>query len=180
MSYSPKSRFQVAILSLVLLSIPFVNSGCAKAPTVNQVLTNVVAKSFMVNSDEWVGVTATFNTAGFMLASINVPVTDPNNLSITYGQFSLIPFLCSGACQGGGNISISVNLTQLAHVQGQPAILPNGTALPIAGFNPALMVALPIGNTSSRIYYAFAPGIALLGTAMTFSQLDPAGNTFQA
>jgi hypothetical protein len=174
-----KIRNKLTILLVFMTFSYIINlSGCGQnSNPVANVISQIELKSYKVGSDEWIQMKAGLVTGNFMLAGINAPITDPTDLSKVYGQIGLLPVLCGNNpnCQGGGDLTISLNITQVTQVQGVAPILPNGTGLPLGGLQNAHVVALPIGNTGGRIYFAFGPGVGMLGTAIPFSVLDPSG-----
>jgi len=161
-------------LSVLLLSTGLLGSACGKESPVASVVTNVQLKTTQLDGDDWVQVSASLTTGGFKLAGVNLPVSDPKDQRV-YGQITLIPNLCSANCVNGGELALAVNLTKATSVNGVDPLLPNGTALPVGGLQNATVVAIPVQDTGVLIYFAFGPGVAMLGTAVPFKALDPAG-----
>lgn len=153
-------------------------AGCGQNGNnaVSNLVTNVVLSNWVKDGDSWVQLTASLNTGGFMLAGINVPIYDPKDTTKIYGQLSLLPNLCNAGstCTGGGDLVVAVNTSQLSGSQAVFTDLPNGTPIPVGGLQNATLIGIPVGKTGARIYLAFGKGVAVFGTAIPFSALDPA------
>jgi hypothetical protein len=171
---------------VLALGLSFVISGCGtggsqgtKSP-IQTLINNVTLKTYQLDADQWVAVNINLATGGFVLTGASVPVVDPSNHSRTYGQLAILPSLCSGlpGCTNGGDVQISLNITQTAQVNGLNPTLPNGAPLPIGGLMNSTVIALPVGDDqiNARIYFAFGPGIAMIGTALSFAAMDAAGD----
>jgi hypothetical protein len=163
------------ICFLTLASMSFTLASCGKdGAAVESVVTNVQLNTYSQGADQWISTTISLNTGGFQLAGINLPIADPRDMTKVYGQLSMLPSLCGQNCNGG-DLQIALNITQVTKIPGTTATLPNGTALPVGGLQNSTVIALPIANTGARVYFAFGPGIAMLGTAVPFAVLDPVG-----
>ncbi len=160
--------------SALVLGIVALNTACGQNP-VQSVVTNVQIKTYSVDHDEWVQMTTSLNTGGFMLTSVNLPVADPNDHSKIYGQLTLLPSLPKPG-SNGGDITISLNISQIANVKGIDPLLPNGTPIPVGGLMNANLIAFPIADTGARLYFALGSQVAMLGAAIPFKELDPAGH----
>lgn len=109
------------------------------------------------------------------MAAVNVPIIDPNNPGEAYGSVSVSPLLCGTGCNQA-DLTISANLSHIAQApQVIGPTLPNGTPLPVGGLTTVPMVAIPVSNTGAVLYFAFGPKTALMGAAIPFAALDPAG-----
>lgn len=178
-----QSEWNSKIMALLVgVSIATSAVGCGanngKSP-ITTLVNNVTLNTFQLDTDQWIMANISLGTGGFILTGASVPVVDPNNHSRVYGQLAILPAICSGmsGCANGGDIQISLNMTQITQVQGTAATLPNGNPLPVGGLQRATVIALPVGDdkVNARIYFAFGPGIAMLGTALSFAAMDPAG-----
>ncbi len=169
------NAYLISLFGMILIT-PFIACKSTTSP-LTQIVTNIQAKTFTQGSDEWIQVGVSLSTGNFILASVNIPITDPQNRSLIYGQFSLVPILCTPGttCARGGDIALSLNITQSAHAQSISALLPNGTALPVGGLHTSTLIALPLSDTGAILYFDFSNSVAFLGTAIPFSALDPAG-----
>jgi hypothetical protein len=166
------SRVTQALIALGATAIVF-SPNCGGKNPISQLVTHLAVKTSVINGDDWVQASATINTGGFQMAGVNAPITDPNT-QVEYGQITLVPTL-SSATQQSADLTISIDTTQISHLPNATATLPNGTALPVGGLSNATTIAIPIANTGAELYFAFGRGVALLGAAMSFSALDPAG-----
>jgi hypothetical protein len=154
------------------------SSGCGKNNTlpVADIVSQIQLKSYEQNNDQWISVSAQFNTGGFALAGINLPIANPNAPGVLYGQLNLVPTLCQKTpCINRGQVTVELNITQTTQVQGTAPTLPNNTPLPVGGLSGATIVSLPVADTGARIYLAFGQDVALFGFALPFAALDPAG-----
>jgi hypothetical protein len=162
--------------SVALSSLMLTMSACGTANSpISNVVTNVTLKTSTVAGDNWVAVDATLVTGNFQLASLNIPVTDPKTMK-EYGQLTILPNLCSGSCvNNGGELILSVNLTEATLINGVDPLLPNGTPLPIGGLSNSTVIGVPVQNTGAMIYFAFGKGVAMVGAAVPFKALDVVG-----
>lgn len=158
-------------------------SGCgANVSPGSGMVNNIQVKSYTLGSDQWLQMDTVLNTNGFQMSSINVPITDPRDHSVTYGNVSVASSLCNTKpCAYTVNLSVALNVTQASLSHTLDAYLPNGTAVPIGGIDASKIISLPIATTAfsnSRIYFAFdtVTGVGMVGAALTFSALDPVGH----
>lgn len=176
-------RIQKFIFATAALSAVTLGTGCGSGVSPSSGIVNDISiKTYTVGSDQWMQMSTILNTNGFQMASVNVPITNPNDHSITYGNVSVNASLCSTKpCKYTADLTVALNVTQASLSHTLDPYLPNGTAVPIGGIDPALIVSLPIATTSvsnSRIYFAFdrVSGVGMLGAALTFAAFDPLGN----
>ncbi|MDR3606447.1 MAG: hypothetical protein P4M08_03600 [Oligoflexia bacterium] len=166
-----------ALLSLAALTAVALETGCgSSSSSVGNMVSGVKVSSSVQNGDIWASLTANLNTNSFILAGLQVPIVDPQNPSIEYGQISLTETLCtgSGICQNGGQLSLSVDLTAVAKLPNlEGTDLPNGTPIPLSGLSS--LIALPIGNTNGKVYVDFSSGKAVIGVAFPFKALNSVG-----
>jgi hypothetical protein len=167
------------VLALVSLGIAAVSAtGCGSASSgVGNMLQNISVKSYNQNGDLWASMTSQIDTGSMILAGLTIPIVNPHNPSQVYGSFSMQSNLCNpnGICQGGGTLTIAVDLSQISHSQIVDNTLPNGTMIPVGQAASQAIVALPLGNSNGRLYVAFGQGIAMLGVALPFSALNSVG-----
>ncbi len=180
----PHSKTQVTSgLGSILILLGSTLVGCKASPTtpVNPVhIENVsVNTTTAANQDALVNFSITLSTGNFTVAAINLPVLDPKTPSTQYGTLSLAPVFCStpSTCPYGNGVQIGVNLdlTAILKTKGVAPLLPNGAALPVGGLQNSAVIALPVGNTGAEIYFAFGQGVAMLGTAVPFAQMNSVG-----
>ncbi len=165
------------ILNTLSLSAMIIASGCGKTTTQpNNVVTNAQVSAYTsAQGDQWVEAVISLNTGNYPLAGITLPITDPKNMTKQYGTLSIAPTLCGIGCNKG-DLTVAVDLSSISKSTPIPnPTLPNGTPLPLGGLSTATVVGMPVDNTNAMIYYAFAPNTAILGTAIPFSALNPAG-----
>ncbi len=133
------------------------------------------------NNDEMLDFSITLSTGTFTVAATTLPILNPNNPSIEYGSLSLRPVLCStpSSCPYGNGAQVGVNLdiTSITSAKGIAPLLPNGSALPVGGLQNSTVIALPIANTGAEVYFASGKGVAMLGTAIPFAQMNVVGQT---
>ena len=158
--------------------------GCNnKTQPVNpvHVLNSAVTTSFAPNQDEWIDFSITLSTQNFVVAALTLPILNPQNPSIQYGSLSLQPVFCTTPANcpygNGAQIGVNLNLTSITSAKGIAPLLPNGAALPVGGLQNAAVIALPVANTGAVVYFAFGKGVAMLGTAVPFTQLNTVGQT---
>jgi hypothetical protein len=77
----------------------------------------------------------------------------------------------------GTEISIGLNLSELADVDADDALLPNGTSIPIGGLGNTPIIGLAVGKTAARAYFALGSGVALLGFAIPIREFDGIGRS---
>lgn len=167
-----------AALTTAGVGVALLASGCGNSSgSLGSMVEGVTVKSYQLNGDLWAELTATLSTGSFVLAGIDVPVVDPHNPNIQYGRITLQSAFCQPGhvCTGGGDLSLQINVTQAIHLSFVDPTLPNGTMIPIGGLNTTPVIALPIGSTGARVYVALSDGVALLGAALPFKQLDSVG-----
>jgi len=171
---SKKLRKGLLAGALCLTATSVFATGCGSSTTTSSILNNVTLKTYQQGTDQWIQMTATLSTAGYTLGAVNIPIVNPANPAVEYGQITLAPDLCGTGCNGG-DLTLAFNITQGAHGQSVSPLLPNGTAIPVGGLQNATVLAFNVGNFGAKVYFAFGQGVALLGTAIPFAALDPAG-----
>lgn len=113
------------------------------------------------------------NTRNIRLPAFSLPILDPNQISgAALGTVSLRPSFSGG----GGMLSVSVNLTRALNERPFNDRLPNGNPLPIS-VNGAEILGFDIKDSPSKVYVALAPGVAMLGVAITLKELDSLGRS---
>jgi hypothetical protein len=166
----------MAVLSITAAAVA--TTGCGSASGgVGNMLTGIQVQTYNQNGDLWTSMTSQLDTGAMLLTGVSFPIVNPHNPSVTLGQFSMQSNLCNpnGVCQGGGTLTIAVNITQISHAQILDNKLPNGTMIPVGQAVNNAIVALPLGGTGGKLYVAFGQNIAMLGVALPFSALDSVG-----
>ncbi len=160
----------IRLLSCVALSITAaLGSGCGK----NQILRDVSAKTQQSEAGHVsVEITSVWDTGNIRVPAVTLPIPDPNHPSITIGSVSLKEVFPSGA-----EISVGLDLTELADVDSDDALLPNGTTIPIGGLGDTPVIGLKVGDTAARAYFALGSGVALMGFAIPIREFDGLGRS---
>jgi hypothetical protein len=175
---SGRVSFKNALALLTLGAASFAATGCGSSSGgISNMLTAIQVHTYNQNGDLWTSMTAQIDTGNMILAGVTIPIVDPNNPSVVYGQLSMASNLCNpnGICGGGGTLTVAVDISEVSHSQVLDNKLPNGTTIPVGQAVNNAIVALPLGGTGGRIYVAFGQGIAMLGVALPFSALDSVG-----
>ncbi len=166
-----KNAFFSKVSFVIPLSLVMVlATSCGEKSIVEGVLLETVDHDGYVYAD----LSVDLNLGNVMLPSITIPVVNPYDPSHVYGEISVV-----GGFNGVNEVGIGVNLTELLNVQGGIASLPDGSPLPINGLEATQVVQIPIFNGQHRIYLASGSGVAMMGFALTFKELDPMGSAIQ-
>ncbi|MFZ9596460.1 MAG: hypothetical protein ACO3A2_10335 [Bdellovibrionia bacterium] len=180
--FSVSAEARNLLFRLSVLSALVIATGCGKkgGSPIQSLIEDVSVRTFSQNhlssDDQWIEAQAQLSTGGFALAGMSFPVADPTDPSRVYGSLNVMPNLCSQpSCSNTGTMTLSLNLTEVARVKPSQAVLPNGTPIPISSVQNMPVIELPIGKTPARIYLALSPGSAVMGVAIPFAALDPAG-----
>lgn len=154
-------KIGTVIGALVMLSL----SACGKSA---DFVTSASVQSSVQNGDTYAQLTVNLDTYGFQLPSLNVPVVDPSDVAIQYGDVSI----------SGSQLNILVNVTASANLPANGNLLPNGQPLPISTQGMGV-IALPLGNTTARVYVGIgnssgttSGGTVMIGTAIPITSLD--------
>lgn len=155
---------------LFLIFMSLLLTGCGNSGY--KPVTNVTVTTKTLDQDVYVNLKAQFNLGNTTLPSVTFPVVNPKSPSEIYGSISMAPTL-----DGKSEVSLDINFTQITHLQGGKASLPNGTALPIGGINGVEIVELLIPNTLAKVYIGIDQNVAIAGFALAIKELDQIGNT---
>lgn len=132
-------------------------------------------KTFQQNGDLFATVSSTVNLNGMVMASATVPIYDPKDPTTALGQLSMQSDLSGN---NNAEIGITVNLTKVAGLQGlgHEAVLPNGTPIPVAGYDTNDVMQFSVGGSATQVYTALneTQKEALVGVAIPVKQLDNA------
>lgn len=132
-------------------------SACGKAAFV----TGVTAQSYEQNGDTLAELSLNLDTYGFPLPSLNIPIVDPNDAAVEYGDVAI----------NGSQLTLTVDVTATAHLPSGADSLPNGQPLPISTTGMGV-IELPVKNSQARVYIAVGDGNAMIGTAIPIHALD--------
>jgi hypothetical protein len=166
----------MAVLSISAAAVA--TTGCGSSSgSIGNMLTGIQVQTYNQGGDLWTSMTSQIDTGAMILAGVTIPIVNPHNPGVVLGQLSMQSNLCNpnGICQGGGTLTIAVNVTQVSHSQVLDNKLPNGTMIPVGQAVNNAIVALPLGGTGGKLYVAFGQNIAMLGVALPFSALDSVG-----
>lgn len=124
------------------------------------------------NGEEYVQLQAQINTRALQMASITIPIYDPKVAGSLIGQLSL----AGGLGTGTSTLTILVKSSALINLPTGTnyAVLPNGTAIPVAGVNSKNWMSIPLGTGSSRVYFNLdmANSKAVFGAALGIDALS--------
>lgn len=138
-------------------------SACGKQkPMVTDIR---VAPSYQ-GSDVIISVDADLSLGNVTLPATNIPIYLPS----TWQDIGSVQMRVNGV--GANNLKISLNLSAISQIEAQRALLPNGSTLPLIGENKTIVI--PIQN-KLNVYVSFGDGIAALGVAVPFKNLDGLG-----
>lgn len=108
-------------------------------------------------------------TGALGLPSIQLPIFSSSNPLSPIGQVGIQPGL-----GGQSSLVAQINMSRLLKLPagGQVATLPNGTSLPIADALSGQTVALPVGNSGSKLYFNInsVQKTAFMGLALVIPQ----------
>lgn len=154
-------------------------SGCGKdGQPVQNIVTAVQLKTESKNGEDWISTNLNLATGGFTLSAIQLPIFDPTQPGIQFGQISIRPTFCSNCSNSNqAELGLGLNLTQITKIQGIDPLLPNGSPIPVGGLQNSHVITLPVADTGARVYFAFGPKVGMLGTAVPFKEFDPAGQS---
>jgi len=170
-----RSQKSLVVLSLATVLLTSACTSSSGTSTVSQVVTNVSVKTYTQSGDEWAQVTAVLNTNAYQVAAVNVPVTNPTT-HVEYAQLTIVPTLCSGTCTANtADLTVAIDISAATKMAGTNPELPNGTPLPVGGLTNATTVVIPIAKTNAQLYFSFGPGVAMLGTTVSFSAMNSVG-----
>jgi hypothetical protein len=162
------------VLGLFVCSVVLLQNGCSSS-SVGSTVSGLTVSSSVQNGDVWASLNADLSSSGFIISSLNVPIVDPKNTSIEYGQISLSPVVCSSGtvCVEGSQLSLSINLTAVAALPTTTTDLPNGTPVPLSGLTN--LIGLSIGKTGGVVYLDLSSNTAVIGVAFPFAALNGVG-----
>lgn len=155
---------------LFLIFISMLATGCGKSGY--KPITNVAVSTSTLNQDVYVNLKAEFNLGNVSLPAVTLPVVNPKDPQEIFGSLSINPTF-----NGTSEVNLKVNFTEVTHLQGGKASLPNGAALPVGGLSQVEIVELSIPNTLAKVYIGLDQKIAIAGFALSIKELDQLGST---
>ncbi len=161
-------------VSLFALSVVMLQTGCGSGG-VPAVLSDLQVSSSVQNGDVYATLSTNLSSSGFIISSLNLPIVDPKDPAIEYGQVAISPTVCASGtvCVDGSELSLSINLTEVANLNTGSTTLPNGTAVPLSGLTS--LIGLPIGTTGGTVYIDLTSNTAVIGVAFPFAALNGVG-----
>jgi hypothetical protein len=158
------------LMTMTLLSMTLLFASCGKSPE-NKIVKDVSINSILEDGDVYLSFSTVFKIGSISMTSIQLPIVNPYDSSIKYGEISFKPTLEAGY----NEIGIKFNLSASSEVQAGFGTLPNGDELPISGFGPTDVIELKIDKINSKLYLAFGKDHTLLGFAVTIKEFDVVG-----
>lgn len=145
-------------------------TSCGKKPE-QDIVKDVNIQTELRGNDVWLSLGAVFKLGALSMTAISLPVVDPNDPSIQYGEIGFKPM----AEEGYNEVVLSFNLSASSKVEGSSATLPNGAALPIAGLDNSNVLELKIASINSSIYLSFTENMSVLGFAISIKEFEKVG-----
>ena len=161
-TFFKRIRFLFPLFMILMLS------SCGQ----KSIIKDVLVQTYESDGEVYARLDVGFALGNVMLPSISIPIYNPNDMTTCYGQVSVL-----GGLNGVNDVVIDVNLTQALHINGGIASLPDGSPLPLGGLGNAAVIQIPLFNDQHRLYIAADSGVALMGFALTFKELDVIGKT---
>ena len=154
-------------ITVLLLSL-VVFHACGKNPQ-NQIVKDIVLQSSVRDEDIWISLSASFMVGNLSFTAITMPIRNPKNPDVTYGEISFLPTLTPGF----NEIKLALNLSDVAKIQGGAnPTLQNGSPIQIGGIGQIPVIELLIPGTNVKIYFALDQKTVLLGFAAAIKEFD--------
>lgn len=151
------------VLSLALGVMSLFAISCGKQ---SNIVTGIQVSTRTVEQDVFLSMNADLNLGNLSFPAISLPIPNPKGGDLI-GSVDLVPVL------GGKNqIKVNLNMTELAHVNAQQAVLPNGNSIPLIANNPTIVVNLGKG---ARLYLTASETVTAIGVAIPISTFDSIG-----
>ena len=160
------------IFTLITLLSTLIFTSCGKSPE-SEIVKDVQINSSLEDGDVYLSISSVFKIGAVSMTSIQLPIVDPKDPSIKYGEVSFRPTIESGY----NEIGIKFNLSASSEVTAGYGTLPNGDDLPIGGFGPTDIIELAIGKINSKLYLSFGKDNTLLGFAVVIKEFDVVGQS---
>lgn len=154
--------FLVGFLCASMLSMV----GCGKNGP-NQIVSDVNLATSLEDGDIMLDLSAIFNFGNISMTAVKLSLINPNDPSIEYGEFRILPTL-----DMKNEVGVRVNLSEAAQVSGGLVTLPNGDPLPIGGLNNTEVLELNIGQIKAKLYLALAQKTMMFGFAIPIKEFD--------
>jgi hypothetical protein len=145
------------LLAITLVGLTVMTSACG---TSGSFVEGVSVTPSTQNGDQWVNLNVKLNTWSLTLPSVDLPIGGANEV----GSLSLT------GSPGSAVFEISANINALAQVQsGDGHLLPNGTAIPVAGAANVPVVEIELGG-GILVYVSLSTSELMLGAAIPIAQ----------
>lgn len=166
------SFYQRMISFVLLLSMTILLTACPGEDP--PIVTDVLLDSYDDADSIYLDLTVELDLGKTQLPSLNLPIANPYNTSVEYGELSL-----RGGFNGVNEVAISANLSSIFQLMPTNATLPDGSLIPMAGLSSSSIIQVPIANDLHRVYLAFGRGVAMMGFAITIKELDGLGRVLK-
>jgi hypothetical protein len=155
-------KFLVKMVTLVMVTL--IMSACGKRP---QVVTGVQVQSSIQSQNIMLSLQADLDLGNMSFPAVTLPIIHPRGQT-PIGSVDLIPVL------GGKNqITIHLNVSELADIQAAEARLPNGNLIPLIANNPTVEVLLGAG---AKLYLTATASAVAIGVAIPIKTFDGIGS----
>lgn len=159
-----KSAGTVLALSMSLMTL----SGCG-SKGVGGMVAGMAFKTYLQDGNLWAEAKVGLDIGNMVLAGIDVPITSPRDPSQILGHVAI-----RSNWGKSSELFVTANLSAIYEVSPVDNVLPNGTAIPVTGFE-STGVALPVGKNGGRLYLGLGDGVSMLGFALPFKELEKTG-----
>ncbi len=151
--------FAVPALGLALVGL----TACGSGGKPSALLKNVAITTSVdpVSGDSFLSLSSQLKTGNATIVNITVPVTKDG---VEIGQVSVV----------NNVVTVSVNMTEVAHATGSGGTMPNGNPIPVTGLDPASIIQLAAGDKAD-VYASASSGLAMLGFALRIKAFDSIG-----
>lgn len=165
-----ETRKKMTVISTtIILCLTLFISSCGKGDGVKQdIVKEVNVTTSLEDGDVYLSLAILFKIGTTNMTSISLPIVNPNDNSIKYGEISFKPTLTPGY----NEVKLKFNMSFAAEVNGGYASLPNGADLPIGGLDESDVIELSIDKIHSKIYLALKDKVAMFGFAVAIKEFD--------
>lgn len=159
--------------SLLFMSLVFgmALTGCGSDSGGFQLVKDIQVRTFERDGDQYGEVIASIQTGNMNLPAVSFPIFNPGHPGQEYGQVLLRP----GIGNGLSDFGVDINISRVGDLDSAFRTLPNGQPVPVGGLGDADLVGVPVGNSSTRVYFAFGDRVALVGVALVIKEFDGIG-----
>lgn len=168
------------LLFLIIIPASLLFTGCGKDGKQQDIVQEVNVLTSLEDGDVYLSLALLVKIGTTNLTSVTLPIVNPYDQSIKYGEISFKPTLTAGV----NEIKLKFNMSFAAVVNGGYATLPNGADLPIGGLNESDIIELGIEQIHSKIYLGLQKDRSVFGFAVAIKEFDklngyiPGANVF--